>query len=154
VLDVKYGVIVCPKCGMAKGVEAYRKTATCQCGRKIKMSAMKLMFLTDSPMELADSVAMANASLHGDEHFVVGKKGRKKKDPFFALSERAKLIKDPLERMRVIARELTTLKVEFTFEDMRKVAGIVGKDSPEDMIARLKEHNLIYESGDGRYRSV
>jgi len=150
---VKYGVIVCPKCGMAKGVEAKRKTTTCQCGREIKMSSVKLMFQTDSPMELADSVAMANASLHGGEHLVVEKKG-KKKDPYFVISERAKPIKDPLERMRVVARELTALKVEFTFEDMKKVAAIVGKDSPEDMIARLKEHNLIYETGDGKYRSV
>jgi len=150
---VKYGVIVCPKCGMAKGVEANRKTTTCQCGREIKMSSVKLMFITDSPMELADSVAMANASLRGGEQLVVEKK-RKKRDPYFAISERAKPIKDSLERMRVIARELTTLKVEFTFEDMKKVAAIVGKDSPEDIIARLKEHNLIYETGDGKYRSV
>jgi len=150
---VKYGVIVCPKCGMAKGVEANRKTTTCQCGREIKMSSVKLMFQTDSPMELADSVAMANASLQGGEHLVVEKKG-KKKDPYFVISERAKPIKDPLERMRVVARELTALKVEFTFEDMKKVAAIVGKNSPEDMIARLKEHNLIYETGDGKYRSV
>ena len=150
---MKYGVIVCPKCGMAKGVEANRKTTTCQCGREIKMSSVKLMFITDSPMELADSVAMANASLRGGEQLVVEKK-RKKRDPYFAISERAKPIKDSLERMRVIARELTTLKVEFTFEDMKKVAAIVGKDSPEDIIARLKEHNLIYETGDGKYRSV
>ncbi len=150
---MKYGVIVCPKCGMAKGVEARRKTTTCQCGREIKMSSVKLMFQTDSPMELADSVAAANASLRGDEHIVVEKK-RKSKDPYFVISERAKPIKDSLERMRVIARELTTLKAEFTFDDMRKVAAILGKDSPEDMIARLKEHNLIYETGDGRYRSV
>ncbi|MBU1914048.1 MAG: DUF1922 domain-containing protein [Candidatus Thermoplasmatota archaeon] len=152
-LDVKYGVIVCPKCGMSKGVEANRKTTTCQCGREIKMSSVKLMFQTDSPMELADSVAIVNASLQGGEHLVVEKKG-KKKDPYFVISERAKPIKDPLERMRVVARELTTLKVEFNFEDMKKVAAIVGKDSPEDMIARLKEHNLIYETGDGKYRSV
>ena len=150
---MKYGVFVCPKCGMARGVEASRKTTTCQCGREIKMSSVKLMFQTDSPMELADSVAMTNASLRGEEHRVVEKKGRKK-DPYFAISERAKPIKDPLERMRVVARELTALKAEFTFDDVRKVAAIIGKDSPEDMIARLKEHNLIYETGDGKYRSV
>ncbi len=149
---MKYGVIVCPKCGMAKGVEADRKTTTCQCGREIKMHSVKLMFQTDSPMELADSVAMVNASLRGGEHIVVEKKG--KKDSYFVISERAKTIKDPLERMRVVARELTVLKVEFTFEDVKKVAAIVGKDSPEDMIARLKEHNLIYETGEGKYRSV
>jgi hypothetical protein len=150
---MKYGVIVCLRCGMAKGVETNRKTTTCHCGREIKVSSVKLMFQTDSPMELADSVAMTNASLRGEEHLVVEKKG-KKKDPYFVISERAKPIKDPLERMRVVASELTALKVEFTFEDMKKVAAIVGKDSPEDMIARLKEHNLIYETGDGKFRSV
>lgn len=150
---LKYGVMVCPKCGMARGIETNKKTTTCQCGREIVMSRMKIMFLTDSPLELADSVAKANASLRGGEQVLTDKKSRKK-DPYSKIAERAKPIKDPIERMHVIARELTELKPGFSLEDVRKVATLLGKDSPEDIIARLQEHNLIYETEEGTFKSV
>ncbi|MBU0623877.1 MAG: DUF1922 domain-containing protein [Candidatus Thermoplasmatota archaeon] len=152
-MTLRYGVMVCPKCGMAKGIETNKKTTTCQCGREIVMSRVKIMFLTDSPLELADSVAKANASLRGGEQVLTEKRSRKK-DPFFRIAERAKPIKDPIERMRVIARELTTLKSGFDLEDVRKVAAMLGRDSPEDIIARLQEHNLIYETEQGTYKAV
>jgi hypothetical protein len=150
---LKYGVMVCPKCGMAKGIETSKKTTTCQCGREIVMSRVKVMFLTDHPLELADSVAKANASLRGGEQVLTEKKSRKK-DPYSRIAERANPIKDPIERMHVIARELTELKPGFSLEDVRKVAILLGKDSPEDIIARLQEHNLIYETEEGTFKAV
>lgn len=152
-MTLKYGVMVCPKCGMAKGIETNKKTTTCQCGREIVMSRVKTMFLTDSPLELADSVAKANAALRGGEQVLSEKKPRKM-NPYSRIADRAKPIKDPIERMSVIARELTNLKSEFNLEDVRKVAAMVGKDSPEDIIARLQEHNLIYETEEGTFKSV
>ncbi len=78
----------------------------------------------------------------------------KRKDPYFNIAERAKPIKDPLERMKVVAKGLSDLKPEFGLEDLRKVASLIAKDSPEDMLARLKEHNLVYETSPGLYRAV
>jgi hypothetical protein len=150
---MKYGLIICPKCGMARGVEAEKKTTTCQCGREIELKRMKLKFLTDSPLELADSVAQANAALRGGGQLPPEKKPNRK-DPFFVIAERAKPVKDPIERMRIIAKGLTDLRGDFGIEDVRKVVSVLGKDSAEDIIARLKEHNLIYESGAGAYRSI
>jgi hypothetical protein len=150
---MKYGVIVCPKCGMAKGVESAKKTTTCQCGREIDMSRVKIMFLTDSPRVLAESVAQVNASLRGGGGMPSGKRSRRR-DPYTAISERAKMVKDPLERMHVIAKELTELRSGFTIEDLRRVTVLLGKDSPEDMLARLREHNMVYEVGDGTFRAV
>jgi secreted Zn-dependent insulinase-like peptidase len=152
-MTARYGVIVCPKCGMAKGVEADKKTTTCPCGRDIDMKRVKLMFLTDSPHELADSVAKTNASLRGGGHIPSEKKSRKK-DPYAEIADRAKPIKDPLERMKVVSSELSKLKQDFTMDDLRKVASILGKDSPEDMLIRLLEHNLVYEVSEGTYRAV
>lgn len=149
----RYGVIVCPKCGMAKGVEADKKTTTCQCGRDIDMKRVKIMLLTDSPLELADLVAKANASLRGGGPMPSEKKSRKK-DQYAAIANKAKSIKDPLERMKVVSSELSRLKQDFTIDDLRKVAAILGKDSPEDMLARLLEHNLVYEVLEGTYRAV
>jgi secreted Zn-dependent insulinase-like peptidase len=152
-MTARYGVIVCPRCGMAKGVEADKKTTTCQCGRDIDMKRVKLMFLTDSPLELASSVAKANASLRGGGQMPSEKKSRKK-DPYAEIAEKAKPIKDPLERMKMVSAELSRFKQDFTMDDLRKVASILGKDSPEDMLARLLEHNLVYEVSEGAYRAV
>lgn len=150
---MRYGVVICPKCGMAKGVEASRKTTTCQCGHEIDMSRAKLISKTDSPLELADLVAQANALLRGGERPPAERK-RRSTGPYAAAAERAKPIKDALERMKAIAEELTKQKNAFTLEDLRRVSAILGKDSAEDILARLLEHNLVYEVEEGTYRSV
>ncbi len=150
---MKYGVIICPRCGMAKGVETRRKTTTCQCGREIKLRRMKLRFQTDSPMELAQSVARANAAIRGGEQLPPEKKPRKR-EPYSVIAERSQHPKDPVERMQVIARALSDLKGEFTEEDLGKVLQSLGKGSPKDMVRKLQELNLIYEASEGKYRSV
>jgi len=150
---MKYGILVCPRCGMAKGVEADKKTTTCQCGREIDLRRVKLRYMTDSPLELAESVANANAALRGGKQLPPEKK-RRRKDPFYVIAERAKVVKDPVERMKVIAKGLTDLKTAFEVEDVRRVASLVGKDSAEDIVKALREHNLIYENADGRFRAV
>jgi uncharacterized Zn finger protein (UPF0148 family) len=150
---MKYGVIVCPSCGKAKGVEAEKKTTTCQCGREIELSRVKLHYSTDSPMELADAVAQANALIAGGEKLKKEPRSRKR-GPNAAIAEKAKSVKDPLERMRVIASELTAMNGEFDIDDVRRVSGLLSKDSPEDIVARLQEHNLIYETANGKFRSV
>lgn len=150
---MKYGLLICPRCGMARGVEADKKTTTCQCGREIDLRRVKLKYLTDSPLELADSVAKANAALRGGEELPPEKKPRRK-DPFFVIAERAKAVKDPVERMKVIAKGLTDLKSAFGVEDVRRVVSILSKDSAEDVIKVLQEHNLVYETADGKFKSV
>jgi hypothetical protein len=150
---MKYGLLICPRCGMAKGVEASRKTTTCQCGREIDLRRVKLRYTTDSPLELADSVAKANAALRGGQQLPPEKRPRRK-DPFFVIAERAKLVKDPVERMKVIAKGLTDLKSSFGVEDVRRVVVLLGKGSAEDVIKVLQEHNLVYETADGRFKAV
>lgn len=150
---MRYGVIVCPACGKAKGVEADKKTTTCPCGREIDMARVKLHYSTDSPHELADAVAQANALIAGGEKLRKESRPRKK-DPLAAVAERAKTIKDPLERMRAVAQGLSRVKGEFDEDDVRKVLSLLGKGSAEDLIARLQEHSLIYETADGKYRAV
>lgn len=138
---------------MAKGVEADKKTTTCQCGREIDLRRVKLRYLTDSPLELAESVAKANAALRGGEELPPEKRPRRK-DPFFVIAERARGVRDPVERMRIIAKGLTDLKSAFCLEDVRRVVSLLGKGSAEDAIKVLQEHNLVYETADGRFRSV
>lgn len=150
---MKYGVLVCPKCGMAKGVETKKKTTTCQCGREIVVRKQKLRFLTDSPLELAGSVAKANAAIRGGEQMPSERKSRKK-DPYSVLSERATATKDRTERFRIVAKGLTDLKGEFSVEDMNRVASLLGRESGEEIVRLLQESNMIYEVQDGKFRTV
>ncbi len=152
-MESKYGVIVCPRCGMAKGVETTKKTTSCQCGNDIDLSRVKIKYQTDSPMELVELVGKANAALRGGEPPPHERRSRKK-DPYMAIAERAKPIKDSLERMRSLAQGLTEIQSSFTIDDLRKVTHLLGKDSAEDVLARLKEHNLVYEVEPGVYRAV
>lgn len=150
---MKYAVIVCPKCGKAKGVEARRKTTTCPCGREMTLSRTKFLYESDSPSELARAVAEANEQLAGGSKPKVRRRASRK-DPYARVAERARAVKDPLERMRVIAQELTAMHGEFGLDDVRRVAALMGKESPEDIVARLQEHGLVYETSEGSYRSV
>jgi len=150
---MKYGVIVCPKCGMAKGVEAAKKTTTCQCGREIELSHVRLQLRTDSPLELAKSVADANASIRGGKPMPTGKK-RGRRDAYSFAAEAARQVRDPIERVKAVSEVLTKAKGEFTMDDLRRVATILGKEEAEDLLARLLEHNLVYETSAGVYRAV
>jgi hypothetical protein len=64
------------------------------------------------------------------------------------------LVKDPVERMKVIAKGLTDLKSSFGVEDVRRVVVLLGKGSAEEVIKVLQEHNLVYETADGRFKAV
>lgn len=150
---MKYGVIICPKCGKAKGVETRRKTTTCHCGREIRLKRGMFKFMTDSPIELADTVGRVNAALHGAEPMPKEKK-RKKKDPYAAMVESTSVVKDPLERLHVIAVELTKSKTEFELDDLKRVLSLLGRDDPERILARLLENGLVYESSPGKYKAA
>jgi hypothetical protein len=63
-------------------------------------------------------------------------------------------IKDPLERLHVIAAELTKSKSEFELDDLRRVMSIIGREDPERVLARLLENGVVFESSPGKYRAT
>lgn len=150
---MKYAVIVCPSCGKARGIETARKTSTCQCGRKIVNSRVKRHFLTDSPTELASAVGEANAALAGGGK-LPRRKARRRTNPYSEIAERAKRIKDRTQRLSQIAQELTEHGQEFSLEDLRKVAALVGKEPGDEMLSLMVSQNIVYMVGDERYRAV
>ncbi len=149
---MKYAVIICPGCGMAKGVETARKTTTCQCGRKVHVGRVKHHYMTDSHRELADAVALANEALRGGAK--LPRRRRTSKDPYYAIGERAKSLTDPTQRIAQVAAGLAQLGAEFSILELRRVAGVVGRESAEEMLKRMKQTNLVYEVGEDRYRAV
>jgi uncharacterized Zn finger protein (UPF0148 family) len=153
VVVLKYGVVICPACGRARGLQTSRKTSTCPCGRQVKLRRASFRFLTDSPRELADMVAQANEQLANGKQ-VRRKRARSPKDPFARIAQSAALAKDPVGRAEIVARELTRELGEFGVEDVRRVLKIIGKGSAEDMVDKLLGASIVYEAGEGRFRSV
>lgn len=147
----KYGLVICPACGKARGVIASRKTSSCPCGRQVKIRKSMIKFRTDSPIELAEMVAQANAQLAS------GKKLRRSKtrassDPCVRVAQRVMSVSGSSERAEAIARELTDEIGDFGLEEMRRVLEVLGRNNPEDVMTKLKEGSLIYEISEGRFR--
>jgi hypothetical protein len=148
---VRYGVIVCPRCGMAKGVETRSKTTTCQCGRKIKLYKRNVKYQTESPIELAQTVAEVNAALQGGG---ARPPVRRAKPPARSpILDKAMSAKTPADRLRTMAEELSRKDGDFGVEDLKPLVNSMGR-SPETVIKMMLEAGMIYESSPGRYRSV
>ena len=62
------------------------------------------------------------------------------------------VLRGPAERAEAIARELTTELGDFGVDDVRRVVAVLGRDDPEEIMARLKDSSLVYEVCEGRYR--
>src|SRR2546422_7242854 len=60
-----YGVVVCPRCKRAKGVNLKQKTTTCQCGFDIHIVPARIRGRAESARELAPLVGKVSAELAG-----------------------------------------------------------------------------------------
>ena len=63
---MKYGVIVCPKCKKVKGVELRYKSTNCiKCNKSIKLDKVRILFETNSKVELIHAIGLINADFDG-----------------------------------------------------------------------------------------
>jgi len=136
---------------MAKGVETRRKTTTCHCGREIKVHKRNVKYQTDSPIELAQTVAEVNAALRGGGTRPPSRRASAPSRP--PILDKVMAAKTPADRLRTIAEELTKKSKEFGADDLKPIALSMGK-TPDAILKTMLENGLIYESSQGRYRLV
>src|SRR3989449_10998748 len=60
-----YGVVVCPRCKRAKGVNLKQKTTTCQCGFEIYVVPARVRARAETARELAPLVGQVSAEIAG-----------------------------------------------------------------------------------------
>src|SRR5438046_10525927 len=60
-----YGVVVCPRCKRAKGVNLKQKTTTCQCGFEIYVVPARIRARAVTARELAPRVGQVSAEIAG-----------------------------------------------------------------------------------------
>ena len=64
---MKYGIVVCPSCKMAKGVDLSFKTTKCiRCGKILKINKIKILHKCDSERELRYFLGLINAKINGN----------------------------------------------------------------------------------------
>jgi hypothetical protein len=65
-LFMEFGVIVCPKCKKAKGVNLSSKTTKClHCRRVISLDKVKILYKTESRQKLQNALGLINADMDG-----------------------------------------------------------------------------------------
>jgi len=61
-----YGVVICPRCRMARAVKIGQKTTTCpRCGKKFEVKG-RIIYRAGDAREAAAAVAEANKKLMGE----------------------------------------------------------------------------------------
>ena len=60
-----YGVVVCPRCKRAKGVDLKQKTTTCLCGFEIRVVPSRVRARANTARELAPLVGQVSAEIAG-----------------------------------------------------------------------------------------
>src|SRR5213083_1958297 len=137
-----YGVIVCPRCKRAKGVDLKQKTTTCACGFEIRIAPSRVRARADTSRELASLVGQVSAELAG------GLAAYRKA----ATPARRRRSRDV--HLRIAGVELTRELEVFSLEDWTRVLAGLGIADAEGALATLIRANLVMEPKDGFYRAV
>jgi len=151
-----FGVIVCPRCGRAKGIELPKKTTTCPCGFEIRVHPSRVKFETSDARELAAAVGRIQAELRGgsDEVSAAARPKRRSKDAYTRVIAVAGRTGDRRQKARAAAEGLAREFVLFSWADWRHVADALGLPNPAGSLEELVRGNVVYEPKPGFYRTV
>jgi hypothetical protein len=153
-----YGVVVCPRCKRAKGVDLKQKTTTCMCGFEIHVLPARVRARAATARELAPLVGQVNAELAGGTRAVqqalaLPKRPRPKQVHARVIAAVPKT-GDRTTRIRAAAVELTSELEVFTRDDWSRVLEGLGISDPEGALESLVRANSVFEPKEGFYRAV
>jgi len=145
-----HGVIVCPRCGRAKGVRASQKTTSCQCGFVIAVHASKLKARVENVKDLPEAVRTIAAAGR------LGAPSRRKpsRDISTRVAEVAAKAGDRRHRILAAAETLTAELVLFTAEDFDRVLRLLNLPEADACLAILRRENLLAEPRPGYFRVI
>jgi len=151
-----FGVVVCPRCGRAKGVELPKKTTACQCGFEIRVYPSRIRFESPDARELAMAVGRINAELHGGAltETLTAKPKKRSRDAYARIVADASRAGDRRQRTRAAAEGLAREFVLFSVDDWRRTAEALGISNPVESLDELLRANVVYEPKPGYFRTV
>ncbi len=153
-----YGVVVCPRCKRAKGVDLKQKTTSCSCGLEIRVVPARVKIRAETARELVPLVARASAELAGGlrivERDAAPRRRRRIRDVHARIAAAVPKEGDRANRVRAAAFELTKELQLFTQEDWAKVLADLGIPEPEAALDALIRSNAVFQPKEGFYRTV
>jgi len=153
-----YGVIVCPRCKRAKGVDLKQKTSVCTCGFEIRILPARVRARADSARELAPLVARVSAEIAGGletyERAVAPRKRPRTRDVHARVIAVVRRDGDRTARIRAAALELSRELEVFTLDDWNKVLAGLGIPESQAALDALIRANAVFEPRAGFYRTV
>jgi len=153
-----FGVVVCPRCHRAKGVDLKQKTTTCPCGFEIRVQPSRIRARVGTERELIESVRRIQAELAGGlaEYERAAAPPRKKRigEVHARVAAVAKKAGDRAHRIRAAAESLTEELEVFSVEDLRTVLEALGIHDVAGALEELLAANVVYEPKEGFYRAI
>ncbi len=153
-----YGVVVCPRCKRAKGVDLKQKTTMCSCGFTIHVVPARVKARAATAHELAPLVGQVNADLAGGgkqvQQLLAPRRKARPGDVHARVIAAVQDRGDRATRVRSAAVELTNELELFTRDDWAKVLDGMGIADPDGALAVLLDANLVFEPKPGFYRVV
>jgi len=153
-----YGVVVCPRCKRAKGVDLKQKTTTCACGFEIRLAPGRIRTRAATARELPPLVGQVNAELAGgtravQQAFALPRRPRPKEVHARVIAAVPKS-GDRASRIRAAAVELTNELEVFTKDDWSRILEGLGIPDAETALESLLRANAVFEPKEGFYRAV
>ncbi len=153
-----YGVVVCPRCKRAKGVDDRRRTTTCVCGFEIHVAPRRMRARTERAADLPDLVGRVNAEIAGGlkayEADLALRRRARPRDVHARVIAMAAKAGDRSARIRSAASELTRELEVFTLDDWSRVLAGLGLPDPEGMLENLVAASAVFEPRVGFYRAL
>src|SRR5207247_4487505 len=144
-----FGVVVCPRCHRAKGVELSKKTTSCSCGFEIRVLPSRIAVRVGTERELIEAVRRVSAELAGGlEEYERALQPRKRKrvaDVHARVAAEAMKAGDRAHRVRAAAVELSKELEVFSYEDLRDVVLSLGIPEVEESVDELLRSNVVSE---------
>ncbi len=176
---MKFGVVVCPNCNWAVGINLKSKSTKCRrCSHPLKFKNRKILYETDSGQDLAKAVGQTNLKLQKgeveyqellrsleldeDQDLVIEQDGLfafdepQFLDPYRKIAHKLKKYENHQTQLVMLAGELCKEFNEFSLEQFSKVLEIIGlkAEDSEKYIAQLVSNDIIYEPRVGFYKML
>lgn len=153
-----FGVVICPRCRRAKGVDLKQKTTNCQCGFTINLSLARIVGRVEHHRDLAPFVARVSAEIAGGSRgfgLGLGRRPKRRADDVHArVVEKARKAGDRAHKIKSAAIELSKEIVVFSFEYLKSVLHSLGIGDAEGALAYLIREGILFEPMAGYYKAV
>ena len=149
-----FGVIICPRCNRARGVDLSVKTSKCPgCGLHSEVDRMRTYFQTDNELELAEAVRRTSSRMqHSIEDYgedvVLARQATEEQ------RKKAKNLTLDFDGMVILARSLSS-ESGFGLGELKDALAKEGYDlDPVKIASVMLNEGIVYEPRPGRFRPL